>query len=183
MSDKSGPAKCKWCESKAERKTGHIWLCIKHYRFVCMRASAKSRRKSVPTYEMLEKMLPIDFCCSSCKRKMNWLSNLGTSTVITLQHDRSGAFRFLCLSCNVRHASMKDDAFYKVKPSFKFCSCCIQEKPKDDFYKRKGRWNGLNSYCKSCSLEKNKEWREVNRGKYNECHRRYRKNRRERQIA
>ncbi len=40
----------------------------------------------------------------------------------------------------------------------KKCFCCKQEKPIIDFWKHKGRKDGLASVCKTCNAQKNRKW-------------------------
>ena len=122
--------RCIWCEIEAFRKQGHIWLCKKHYRFQQMRVSAKHNGKPVPSYEWLEDTWnALQGKCPICQREINWLSSDGTSTVITLQHDRCGNLRLLCLSCNTRHASFCGDSFYSADPTKRVCPRCRKELP------------------------------------------------------
>ncbi len=167
--------KCKWCNDEAARKQGRIWLCKKHYRFQQMRCTAKRLGKSVPEYEWLEKEWSnIKGHCPICKREVNWLSREGTDTVITLQHDRSGRIRLLCLSCNVRHASFSDDSFYTTDPSKKICTLCRRELPKADFANDRGAGiTKKKSWCRNCASQKQKEWRNKNRSRENEKRRAY----------
>ena len=122
--------KCKWCGEDVFR----LRLCKKHYRFYQMRIVAKRHGKTVPSYEALELLWnKSKGVCEGCGRAVNWLSNEGHSTVITLQHDRSGRIRLLCLSCNTRHASFEDDTFYDQDPNMKTCPCCKRSLPLDQF--------------------------------------------------
>jgi len=164
--------KCKWCKKKAHVKQGSVWLCKKHYRFMQMRVNAKRNKKTVPPYEELEKILLPN--CPVCKRKFNWLSKEGAQTVITLQHDRSGAFRFLCLSCNVRYASFKDDSFYSQSPKTKICPKCKKEKPWSEYHTdNSARWKNKKTYCKDCSYLIMKNWKLKNKEAFNAKRREY----------
>lgn len=45
----------------------------------------------------------------------------------------------------------------------KQCSICREFKPKDDFYNNKSnKIDGLNPYCKKCTIEKSKKYRREN---------------------
>lgn len=43
----------------------------------------------------------------------------------------------------------------------KLCGCCKVEKPLADFYGNRARVDGVQNYCKVCSLAKNKAWAAV----------------------
>lgn len=47
----------------------------------------------------------------------------------------------------------------------KHCSSCNKTKDYSAFYSSKGRSDGLHIYCKSCSKEKNKQWKANNKNK------------------
>lgn len=157
-----GPAfACKWCPEQAHIKQGRIWLCKRHYRFSSMKSRAKRDEKEVPTNEMLYGMASSSLQCPGCSRKMNWLSKEGQSTVVTLQHDRNGAIRFLCRSCNTRHAQRPQDSFYADPKDKKLCPDCKLWLPLESFVTdRSGRWMNKKSYCRRCSSVRHKNWRE-----------------------
>ena len=164
---------CKWCKKESIMKQGRIWLCVKHYRFQQMRCNAKRHGKTVPTYSELELMLSglMDMQCQLCKQKMNWRSIDGQSTVISLQHWRSGGFGLLCRSCNTRHAFRPGDSF-EYSEFEKHCPGCSQLKPVGEFYTdKRGRWSNTKTYCKGCSDERCKAWVRANRDRYNEYQR------------
>jgi hypothetical protein len=158
-----GPAfPCHWCLGEPYIKQGHIWLCKIHYRFQSMRTRAKRDKKSVPSYDMLFSMAS-SACmhCPGCNRSMNWLAKEGRSTVVTLQHDRDGKMRFLCLSCNTRHASMPGDSFYSFPKDKKLCPDCQQQLPLEAFATdRTSRWMNKKTYCRRCSNARWKKWNE-----------------------
>ena len=167
--------KCKWCDDEAIRKQGRIWLCKKHYRFQQMRVTAKRQGKSVPEYGELERLWQESGgTCKVCNRKLNWLSSEGTCTVITLQHDRQGGTRLLCLSCNTRHASFDGDSFYDANSERRVCPSCRRSLPWDSYTTdNSSRWKNKNTYCKECRNTKHAEWVKRNREKYNEKRREY----------
>jgi len=116
----------------------------------------------------------IDWHCPVCGRKVNWLSKEGSSTVITLQHDRGGRMRLLCLSCNSRHASFDGDSFYEADDSRRVCPDCKRSLPLEEFSKdNSGRWYNINTYCRECRNKRLAAWVEKNREKYNEKRREY----------
>lgn len=156
-----GPARCKWCDGKAARKQGRIWLCAKHYRFQQMRVRAKRDGKSVPSYQELEGMA---MRCPGCGVPMHWLISDGQrSGQATLQHDRSGLMRLLCLGCNVRHAAHPGDEFYHVPHEHKRCGACGDVKPFAAFVTDRSRPIGLKSSCRECSRVQHLEWVSRNR--------------------
>lgn len=167
--------KCKWCRRNAFRKQGRIWLCKRHYRFQQMRANAKRHGKSVPAYEWLEQAWnALKNRCPVCSQKLNWLSSEGTSTVVTLQHDRSGTHRLLCLSCNVRHSSFEDDTFYSSDPSKRVCPRCQYTLPISRFgTDNSGRWKNKKAYCRDCSTWYHRQWVLANKEAFNAKRRAY----------
>lgn len=155
------PAFCKWCDEWAVRKQGRIWLCAKHYRFQQMRVGAKRANKAVPSYEDLDEML---MSCAGCGVLMHWLVTDGPrSQQATLQHDRSGAMRLLCLGCNTRHAVHPRDEFYDVPAEHKRCPACHVVKPFSAFAVDRSRPIGLKSSCKECSRVQHRDWVARNR--------------------
>lgn len=55
----------------------------------------------------------------------------------------------------------------------KTCSKCGEAKSVDEFYKDSHRKDGLQAYCKSCDIARNKAWREANRERRLEYGREY----------
>lgn len=45
----------------------------------------------------------------------------------------------------------------------KYCSSCQTTKEHSEFYTSKGRSDGFHIYCKVCSKQKNKQWKETNK--------------------
>lgn len=171
---KAFPSECKWCNKEPFRRTGRIYLCKKHYRFQQMRSDAKRQGKLVPEYDDLNRYLNMcDMICPCCDREMNWSANNGQSTVITLQHNNDGSMNFLCRACNTHHGKI-GDVIYDVGENEKYCPQCDEIKTEDDFYADNSRPRGLKSSCKECSNRKIKQYRKLNRDKYNEYQRKYR---------
>ena len=168
--------KCKWCNSKAYKKQGRIWLCVKHYRFSTMRGRAKTCNKEVPTYDYLENRLRISkMKCEYCHIKMNWLAKNGQKKVMTLQHDRSGLMRFLCRSCNAKHGSMPENIFYTMNHNtHRYCQDCRKAMLKEIFFKDNFNPTKRKSYCKKCSTKRVLNWRNNNKKYYNEKQKEYR---------
>lgn len=134
-----------------QRSAGY-WLCQVHFRIQCMRDSAKCKGKTIPTFEQLESMAADVTArgrhCGCCGVLMAWRGSKGQRNVVSLQHDRSGAFRFICLDCNFQHRNFPGDTFYDYPIGWKYCPKCDTVKPPDCFYVR---GNGLlKSYCRDC---------------------------------
>lgn len=172
---------CKWCGDVAYRKNSATWLCRKHFRFLRMRIDSKRKNKKVPSYEWLEREWDfIKGLCPICHSKMYWLRKEGGNKVVTIQHDRKGTIRLICLSCNVRHMHFKGDSFYTRNKNRKICAKCKKEKPFSDFYKLRIASNilGLNSQCKNCYNKRGLIYRNKNRKRISERAKiNYRKNR------
>src|SRR5258708_6573673 len=47
-------------------------------------------------------------------------------------------------------------------PEMKFCTVCGQKKTRDQFFKAKNKWDGLDWLCKACSKTRTYEWRKTN---------------------
>ena len=109
--------------------------------------------------------------CPICKRKMNYLASNGQDTVLTLQHDRSGEIKFLCRSCNTRHAAYPNDDIYIMPNDVKWCPRCKTYKKLDDFYKDNSRPRSIKTYCKTCSNKYQYGWVQQNRDRVNETQR------------
>lgn len=180
-----GPALCTklWgaraCGLPAARRQGHQNLCQKHYRWGQMKAHAKRRGKHVPSDPMLffltaEATSPTGgMRCPACFREMNWLGGDGQDTVVTLQHDRGGRMRFLCRSCNTRHAAYPNDDFYAIPDGYRLCPGCGCLKALANFVKDKTRWKQKKTYCRECSRKRHAAWVAKNREKYNAKRRAY----------
>jgi hypothetical protein len=167
---------CSRCGIQSVRIQGHQHLCEKHYRFGQMKASAKRHGKPVPSNMDLEEMCLslTEMRCPTCGRTMNWMGVNGRATVATLQHDRSGLMRILCLSCNTRHASFKGDTFYINDDKTRMCPNCKKTMDRTSFcVDRSSRWLNTNTYCRSCRNEMQRRWVSNNREVYNEKRRKY----------
>lgn len=153
----SGAEQCAWCDEPAHIRQGRIQLCAKHYRFSSMRSRAKRDGKYVPTLGEME-ALAADMCCDGCGRTMTWLRIGGASAQATLQHDRSGRLRLLCLACNTRHAQHPGDSFYDIPDGMKRCPDCEQVLPLALFSVDRSRPLGRKSYCRACASVRHKKW-------------------------
>lgn len=144
---------CVWCPSPAVRKQGRIWLCWKHYRFMSMRCRAARDGKLVPSYAELEAMFADQgMVCSGCERTMVWSMNDDKCLVVTLQHNKDGTLTFLCKTCNSRHASIGEKAFYEKDQRVRVCRGCRRSKPMYRFPLRpSGRdWDARSDVCEKC---------------------------------
>ena len=100
---------------KAQGRPEQI-LCVKHYRFTCMRMNASRNGKTTPSNAKLEALLVASrMKCFHCKKRMVWLRSGSTTRVLTLQHDHDGTLRFLCFSCNSRHRDLPNDVLYNSR--------------------------------------------------------------------
>lgn len=152
-----GPAFCS-CGQPAHKRQGNRKLCAMHYRIANMRSRAKRDGKTVPTTTQIE-TLAADMTCPGCGHLMHWLREEGASLQATLQHDRDGSIRLLCLGCNTRHASHPGDSFYLRKPGEKFCSKCMRFLSSSYFARDRSRPSGLKASCRACSAIQHKNWR------------------------
>jgi hypothetical protein len=134
-------------------------FCVKHYRFNSMRSRAMNSGKYAPSFEELENLIPKDFVCIGCGRKMVWLQKDDPSAVVSLQHDRDGTLRFICLACNSRHARFDGDTFYELPEGMKRCALCGKNKPLEEFVQRRDGWLGKTTRCKPCHNEYGKKYR------------------------
>lgn len=159
-------------------------LCVKHYRFTSMRQVAHRTKKRAPSFSEMDKLVPSGMICPPCGRRMNWAKKEGAGTVITLQHDRSGRLKMICMSCNSRHARFKGDTFYKIQPDERKCSLCGKLKHFTEFPRSRGgsRWKGRTSPCLPCHRKKNERWRKENREKHLESQRASQRRFRQRQA-
>lgn len=150
---------CSWCSEPFHKRQGRIGLCAMHYRISNMRGRARRDGKFVPTKEQIEALVPKNMECPACHRTMTWLRVGGASQQISLQHDRDGQLRLLCLGCNTRHSVHKGDSFYDIPPGHKFCAQCGCNKPLEQFSIDRSRPIGRKAYCKPCASVRHKIWR------------------------
>ena len=167
---------CSVCDAPAVRKSGHQYLCAKHYRFGQMRHTSKYHGKIAPTRAELEEMPGANLECPECGTAMNWFTADGASTVATIQHYRDGTIAIVCKSCNTRHAFMDGDSYREMPKDHKLCPACKTIKPLSEFALDASRSGPAKrtSRCRTCYGEANKLWRESNREKYNAKQRAYR---------
>lgn len=154
--------KCANCDRQAEKVRNEAYYCLRHYRIRQMRGDAKESGKSIPSFELLESLFDdaeaSGFVCSVCCREMNLVRSGGQSTTISLQHDRDGGYRLICLGCNVKHQFCPGDSFYDVPEGTKRCNACGFVLPKTEFYRSKHSPNGLRSACKECGKSSAMKW-------------------------
>lgn len=152
------PAACAWCDKPSHIQQGRILLCAMHYRISTMRSGAKRNGKLKPTRDQLEALVPFPFVCGCCDRQMTWLREGGASAQATLQHDRDGGLRIICLACNTRHAQHPGDSYYDVGKNHKRCPDCEAVLPLSAFAIDRSRPIGRKSYCRPCSAVRFKKW-------------------------
>ena len=152
------PLGCAWCERPSHIRQGRIRLCAMHYRISNMRSRARRDGKAVPTRQEIEALVPAPFVCVGCERPMSWLRANGASQQATLQHDRDGTLRLICLACNTRHAKHPDDSFYSIPKGHKRCPDCSQVLPLNSFAVDRSRPLGRVSYCRPCAAKRFKQW-------------------------
>jgi hypothetical protein len=155
-----GPASCAWCERPSHIKQGRILLCAMHYRIGSMRSRAKRDGKVTPSREELELIVPSPLVCIGCGKDMTWLRGPLTSRQATLQHDRDGGLRIICLGCNTKHSVHPGDSFYVIPCGHKRCPDCEKVMPVGEFSVDRSRPVGRKSYCRACSAIRHKNWRE-----------------------
>lgn len=173
--------KCSRCDSDATMKQGNQQLCDKHYRFGSMRASAKRHGKAVPTHEQLEEMVASGLTCPDCQNEMNWRAKDNRARVASLQHYRNGQMNIVCLSCNTRHASMKEDSYCDMPKDHKLCPKCSVIKPDTEFTVDNSRAGVIKrkSTCRECSDKTVNKWKKENQDDYNAYQRAYREKRKQ----
>lgn len=145
---------CSVCKEPATIFSKQTNLCVIHYRMRQMRYDAQASGKVIPTDSAIQALFDSAAAsgmkCSVCSVKMNWLKRDGVKTIATLQHDRDGTFRLLCLSCNVKHQFWPEDSFYTREPGHKRCTRCEATLPLDKFRVRDGY---PNSTCRKCDSQ------------------------------
>lgn len=147
--------------------------CVMHHRFINMKSTACRSRKYSPSVSELQALIPSDMICIGCKRSMNWTHAEGWSTLLTLQHDRDGKLRMICLACNNRHAKQPNDSFYEIPAAHWRCPRCKKIKPFEEFQKDSGRATGRISVCTICHSKRGRKWRLANRERCREYNRAY----------
>jgi hypothetical protein len=154
MSEVHSTKACVRCGEPAMKVRNKTAFCIPHYRMKQMIDDAKIDNKAAPTWEALSQLfdalIASGFRCPICDRPLNWLKKDGISTIVTLQHDRSGELRLLCLGCNVRHQFHPGDSFYDLPAGHKRCPMCKTVKPFAEFYPHKNQPNNRSSQCRPC---------------------------------
>lgn len=117
-----------------------------------MRFSARRKGKYVPTLDELDALLAAHgMNCQHCKAKMNWTAREGWRTVVSLQHDRDGSIRLLCLACNTSHSTQPGDSFYEIPADHKKCSGCSKIMLRSKYPSRRVRGFVMyRSMCRDC---------------------------------
>lgn len=137
------------CVALACGQRGSDRYCRLHRKLMQMRLNSIQRGKVAPTWDAICHMVPADMRCL-CGVEMVLSRSVDTRRVMTLQHDHSGAFRLICMSCNVRHKNIPDDGFYTIAGGEKHCPRCGEVKPVVEFAVDNSRPSGRKSYCRDC---------------------------------
>jgi len=142
------PANCSKCGDPGFRFRGERWLCSIHNRMDTMRTAARSAGKYVPTEDELTTLFrdltARGMKCETCGVVMPLHGD--RRATVSLQHDRSGRLRLICMTCNSRHDDLPGDSFYDLPPDSWRCSRCEQVLPLARFYK--GRAGGCCIDCR-----------------------------------
>ena len=125
--------------------------CELHHRISRMRRGCTQRNLHAPSEQELESLFnTLDkMRCPVCGDKMQLMPE-GRKGLVTIQHDRDGNVRLLCLACNVRHSDYPADTFYEKHQSEKWCNHCRQFRPLSRFNCDIHHKNGKRSWCKDC---------------------------------
>jgi hypothetical protein len=162
--------KCSRCGEPATIFQDDTNYCDLHYRYRQMRHGAQRGEKAIPSFELLDQLFQElrleSWKCPACKRTMNLLMKDGHASMVTLQHDRGGAIRLICFSCNSRHQHHPGDTYYELPEGHKRCHVCEKIKPLEEFYTRM-------SPCKTCQREKAKSYFHANKEARNAYKKRY----------
>jgi hypothetical protein len=147
---------CSKCEKPGFRFRGERWLCVIHHRIDTMQNSARTKRKAVPTTELLDslasELVGRKMACEVCNVIMQWAGKMGEPHTVSLQHDRSGRFRLICMRCNQIHDDLPGDSFYDLPKNHWRCRPCNRVLPLSSFYK-----NRAGSCCIECRKKLNKK--------------------------
>lgn len=151
---------CTHCESTNVIVYNGVELCPMHYRVQQMRTNAAAKGKIRPprasVLELVYELQEHNMICQPCGRTMNWLKSDGASTVVTLQHDRSGGFRLICARCNAQHRLHPGDSFYDMPQGVKRCPGCGINKRLGDFHRDSKTVSGRQTYCIGCKRKHRK---------------------------
>lgn len=150
---------CAYCDRPGYRFRANRWQCELHFRADTMRNTALSKGKESPSFNVLSGMLEkaqADGLKCLCGTQMQMTGKRGEQHTISMQHDRSGAIRLICMLCNQRHNDCPGDTFYDLPKDSWRCSRCNEVKKRTEFYP-----NMRPAYCKVCSNQlSRKVWKE-----------------------
>ena len=151
---------------------------IRTQRFIQMRNNAKYTYGVAPSMDVLARLAEelVDMHCPVCNIQMAWKGVWGER--VTLQHDRSGEIRLLCMNCNARHQMYEGDTFYIYWPHYANCIRCRSLMPIDAFRRNASKNNKKQSLCATCSYVLRKAWRLKNLEYYRAWQRNYNKQKR-----
>lgn len=130
---------------------------------------AKLGKKRIPTREELSALLLArqadDMKCPACGQTMNWGDTSNRPATVSLQHDRSGTIRLICLRCNVRHQHYPADDFYTAPNDHKHCWGCGRTLALTEFWKSHTVSTHVCGQCKFCMAAKSAAYKKRNRAK------------------
>lgn len=159
--------KCRYCDEPRSALFAKDVRCLPHARMDQMRYTARRRGLLEPSIRELEDLVRTsEMKCAGCRLPMAWtfkMSERGRRGVISLQHDRSGALRLLCVRCNIRHSDHPGDTFYEIPEGKRFCGRCQTFRPLDQFPRNRAQPGGIGNPCRKCKadLEMNRDRKAV----------------------
>jgi len=169
MSEFHSMKPCRTCRQPSVRLvSGEKYFCAIHYRMYHMRVAARKHKKTCPSSadltKLVEAVVANGMVCVGCRRTMLWITEgPGTrSNVISLQHDRDGTIRLICLGCNSRHQHFPGDTFYQAPEGHKWCHGCERLLPLSGFWISRKNTTGVTTLCKTCCGDRHKIWIEKN---------------------
>jgi hypothetical protein len=86
--------------------------------------------------------------CEACGVETQWAGVKGSMSTISLQHDRSGKLRLICMGCNQRHDDLPGDTFYDLPANHWHCAGCKRVLPLTAFYPDK-----VGGRCRKCLVD------------------------------
>ncbi len=95
-------------------------------------------------------------------------------------------FEWICRSCHMKKDGRTDNLHKnkrrKHKVNLILCTKCKEFKPKEEFYKDKSKWDGLNLNCKECIKEHNQKPEAITKRREYQKYR-YKKNKNDRRNS
>lgn len=167
------------CHADGTERRNNAWYCPMHTRVRQMRIACRHDNKTCPDEsivdDLVKRIIQSGMECELCGVRMNWMKKDGISSCVSLQHDRSGSFRLICLGCNVRHGQLPGDKYYEIRDGQKWCAGCETVLDASEFYPSRTIAQGVMSRCKKCSAKIARGWAKNNRTRATEYERERRK--------